>query len=199
MAIRLLKKAALLGMTLMIACASPAISASPYNRQVARIATLVAEEVNRSSEPLDYLETSRTIVRLSRIYDIDPLLVLAIIKVESGFKPTVRSHAGAIGLMQVMPIVVRAVGDEVAVRSREELFDPTKNILLGIHYFTFLRDKYRNNVQNALIAYNLGPTALDGLLVRRGFVPKGYAQKVLRTYEKYQRKMQSLLDISEFT
>lgn|SRR3989338_378966 len=201
MKLQFFKKAALLGFTsLLIACASPMISASPHNRDVARIAALMANEVSPTHvESLDLLDLSRTIVRLSRTYAIDPLLVLAIIKVESGFKPTARSHAGAIGLMQVMPIVIRAVGDEVSVYSRDDLYDPYKNILLGIHYFTFLRDKYRNNVQNALVAYNMGPTALDGLLVRRNFVPVGYSQKVMRAYEQFRKRMLALIDIAEFT
>ena len=45
----------------------------------------------------------------------------------------------------------------------------------------------------------MGPTALDGLLVRRNFVPVGYSQKVMRAYEQFRKRMLALIDIAEFT
>jgi soluble lytic murein transglycosylase-like protein len=201
MTFHFLKKAALPGLALFCACASPLASlptAPAEHRQAERIATLISEELpavdarsKNSDDSFDPSELSRHIVRLSQEYDIDPLLVLAIIKVESGFKPRARSCVGAIGLMQVMPIVLREAGSDVKVLSRDELYDPYKNVLLGIHYFTSLKDKYGNNLQNALAAYNLGPSTLDLLLTHQDFIPTSYARKVLRCYQVFQEKMRA--------
>jgi len=135
------------------------------------------------------MEISQTIVRLSQTYHVDPLLVLAIIKVESQFKPAAHSQAGAIGLMQVMPIVVRHIGSEVDVQRREDLFDPEKNILIGLHYFTYLRDKYGNNLLNTLAAYNIGPAALDERLSQQSPAPTGYYRKVMNCYDEFRRRL----------
>jgi soluble lytic murein transglycosylase len=201
MTIRFIKKTAFSGLALLFACASPMISvnkASADYQQTQRLAALISQEIPsernkakkvRKDEKLDVFEFARHVVRLSRDYEVDPLLVLAIIKVESGFKPTARSYVGAIGLMQVMPVVIRAVGSEVAVSNKAELYDPYKNVLLGIHYFTFLRDKYENNLQHALSAYNLGPTALDARLSRQDSVDTSYSRKVMKCYETYREKM----------
>lgn len=173
-------------------------NASADYQKTQRIAALISQELpnpegkpkkKQKVETLDVFEFARHVVSLSRDYDVDPLLVLAIIKVESGFKPSAKSYVGAIGLMQVMPIVIRAVGSEVQVSSSAELYDPYKNVLLGIHYFTFLRDKYENNIQNALSAYNLGPTALDARLNRQDNVDTSYSRKVMKCYEAFQEKM----------
>ncbi len=199
MKMNVFKKAAVLGMgglgMVMSSCANPSVpppQTAHHYRQVTQLAVLISEEIpprTWESETEASLEISRTVVRLSRTYRIDPLLVLSIIKVESQFRPMVTSRAGAIGLMQVMPIVVRHIGSEVDVRRKEDLFDPEKNILIGLHYFTYLRDKYENNLLNALAAYNMGPTALDGRLSRRGSVPTTYYRKVMSCYETFRRRL----------
>lgn len=197
MTMQLVKKAALLGLALLVACVSPVLSASSLDRQSIRLANIIAEELPPNSS-LALFDISRHIIRLSRDYQVDPLLVLAIIKVESDFKPRATSNVGAIGLMQLMPIVVREVGNEVKVASRNDLFDPYKNILLGIHYFTYLREKYRNNLQNTLMAYNIGPSALDELIVRQDEIPQGYYQKVMKFYERFRKRMVSIGRVAEF-
>ncbi len=190
MPIQFLKKTVLLGMALFSAFAGPMASASLEERMVVQVASLMSseEDVHLS---LDSVELSRHIVSLSRHYHIDPLLVLAIIKTESRFETTARSQAGAIGLMQVMPIVLRAVGPEIDVDRREDLLDPYKNLHLGIHYFTFLLEKYHYNLQRALAAYNVGPSALDQML-KENIFPLAYYRKVMRFYHHYYQKMKAL-------
>jgi soluble lytic murein transglycosylase len=193
MKIRIGKKTAFLGLCLFLfasACAAPIASISPYDRDVEKVANLIAGET-QDQNPLELFKLSRQILTLSRYYSLDPLLILAIIKVESGFKPTARSNVGAVGLMQVMPIVMREVGSEISVEKREELLDPYKNLHLGIYYFTYLLDKYRNNLQHALVAYNLGPSALDQHISHREAVSLDYYFKVMQWYKKFQKKMQT--------
>ncbi len=204
-----LKRLPLLLIVLSSACAAPLHQTSTtFDREVARVAILMADEIHNSRPPwhagrwpsvqddLNLFDLSRHIVTLSHSYELDPLLVLAIMKVESQFRPRVRSFAGAVGLMQVMPIVLREVGKDIDVDQREDLLDPYKNVHIGIHYFTFLLDKYRHDVEKALIAYNMGPAALDGYLARASTPSPRYYNKVMQYYRAFQEK---ILDISEVT
>lgn len=188
MKLSVLKKTALLGLALLVFSSGPLAWASPYDRQVVRIASLMVEETSSWDPRHDLLEIANHVATLARRYDLDPLLILAIIKVESGFRTQIRSHAGAIGLMQVMPIVLREVGHEIAVTKKEELYDPYKNLHLGIHYLTYLLEKYGHDLRRALVAYNLGPSALDERLSQREGIPQGYFRKVMRSYRNFQKR-----------
>ncbi len=81
-------------------------------------------------------------------------LVRAVVQVESGFNPSARSPKGALGLMQLMPAVIHEFG----VR---DPFDPAENVRAGVAYLRRLLDRYDNNEQLALAAYNAGPAAVD--------------------------------------
>jgi soluble lytic murein transglycosylase-like protein len=67
-------------------------------------------------------------------YDLSPELILAVIKVESEFNPRAYSDAGAIGLMQVMPVTGRYVGRSLGlwIDREEDLYDIEKNIQIGV-------------------------------------------------------------------
>lgn len=190
-----MKKTALAFLIFLLCGTAPGASASPREWETARLAFLISHEIPPKIS-LNLFDLSRHILRLSHSYDLDPLLVLSIIKVESQFRPRVQSHAGAIGLMQVMPIVLREVGDDLLITQREDLYDPYKNLLLGVHYLTFLLEKYGDNLELALMAYNIGPTALDEMRTRRGSHPTGYFRKVMRSYRSFQEKMRTLIEIA---
>lgn len=85
--------------------------------------------------------------------DIDPLLILSLIRQESAFNPEARSHVGARGLMQLMPATAREM--KRGVRTRQ-LVDPDLNLKLGIKYFKRLLRKYDANLIHTLAAYNAG-------------------------------------------
>jgi len=85
---------------------------------------------------------------------VDPMLVSALIKVESGYRPTARSRRGAMGLMQLMPSTAR----EYNVRHP---FEPKANIEAGIKHLKTLLDRFDGGVALALAAYNAGPGAVE--------------------------------------
>ncbi len=127
-----------------------------------------------------------TIYKESQSAQVDPLLVAALISKESSFRPTVVSHAGAVGLMQLRPFVA----EDVAIRSNEiwsgpnTLREPQLNVRLGVRYYRELIDSFNGDERLALIAYNRGPSRLRGQLRNGGSVQSRYADGILRLYQK---------------
>jgi soluble lytic murein transglycosylase-like protein len=94
------------------------------------------------------------IVEHSRLNDIRPDLVRAVVQVESAYNPYARSPKGAAGLMQLMPATAQQFGVKNA-------FSPEENLRAGVAYLRQLLNRYSNNEELALAAYNAGPNAVD--------------------------------------
>jgi len=121
----------------------------------------------------------RPLERLTRRFDVDRLLIKAMISVESCFDPQAVSRVGARGLMQLMPQTARGLGVDNA-------FDIEANLRGGIQYFQRLRQLFPDRLQAALAAYNAGPRAVH----RHGGIPpydetQDYVRRVLRQLEQY--------------
>jgi hypothetical protein len=91
------------------------------------------------------------IASLSQAHGVDPMLVSALIQVESNYKPNAKSPRGAMGLMQLMPATVR----EYNLRNP---YDPKANVAAGVKHLKSLIDRW--GVRLALAAYNAGEGAV---------------------------------------
>lgn len=123
--------------------------------------------------------------------NIDPALALAIAKVESDFNPSALSHAGAKGVMQIMP----ATAEGVFGISSDRLFDAKINIELGISFIKKLLARYDQRTDVALSHYNGGSAVQNksgGLTV----IPatQKYVDKVLSAREHFKYKAYQLSD-----
>jgi soluble lytic murein transglycosylase-like protein len=119
------------------------------------------------------------IIEAAQYYSLPPSLVKAVIATESSFNPTVTSHAGAQGLMQLMPATAR----EMQINN---VFDPRQNIFGGTRYLRVMANRFDGSIRLTLAAYNAGPTAVK----RAGGVPpyketQKYVKRVLHLYHHY--------------
>ena len=117
----------------------------------------------------------------SEKFNLEPSLVKAVIKAESGFDHKAVSKQGAQGLMQLMP----GTADEMEV---DDPYDPTQNIFGGSKYLSKLMERYKNNIEHVLAAYNAGPEKVDQY---EGVPPyketKNFIKKVMGYYREYKK------------
>ena len=109
------------------------------------------------------------IEQIARTYGLDPRLMHAVIGAESAYDPAAVSNKGAMGLMQLMPDTARRFGVE-------DPFDPTANMHGGARYLRWLMDRFQNDLELVLAAYNAG----EGAVERYGNAIPPYAET--RTY-----------------
>jgi soluble lytic murein transglycosylase-like protein len=137
---------------------------------------------------------SEAILGESSKRNLDPLLVLALIRVESDFQYTVVSPSGARGLMQIMPetgkFLAQEIGRESNLRAAafkpESLDDPHFNIRLGTYYLHDLKKQFRD-LTVTLTAYNFGPIEIQNRLDNNLEFPSDFAALVLDAYERYKK------------
>jgi hypothetical protein len=123
------------------------------------------------------------IIKASRSYQVEAALIKAVIMAESGYNPKAISRKGAQGLMQLMPSTAKWLGVHDA-------FDPVLNIDGGVRYLRRLLDRFEEDVQLALAAYNAGSRYVR----KYGGVPPFkathiYIKKVMKYRENYRKKM----------
>jgi len=102
---------------------------------------------------------SEEIEAYSEIYGLDPYLVAAIIKTESGFDKDIVSSMGAVGLMQIMPDTGKWIAEKLEISNFNEeiIADPEINIRMGTWYLKKLSEDFNGDYILVLAAYNGGP------------------------------------------
>jgi hypothetical protein len=136
------------------------------------------EPVGMSGDPVSGGKYDDIINEMAAKYGVDPALVKAIIKNESGFDQNAVSDAGAQGLMQLMPGTAKWLGVDPT--------DPRQNIEGGTKYIAQMLNNNNGNLEYALASYNWGP----GNFKKFGWdarpnETRGYVNKVITSYNEY--------------
>ncbi|MCA9548144.1 MAG: lytic transglycosylase domain-containing protein, partial [Myxococcales bacterium] len=137
----------------------------------------------------------------AQAHGVDPLLIWAVMRQESGFRPRVGSPAGALGLMQVLPATAAGMArrlKERRVPGPTALRRVWPNVHYGAAFLARLQRRYRGHLALTLAAYNAGPGHVDDWLERIGHLEadafveaipfdeaRGYVRKVLRSHAAY--------------
>ncbi len=136
----------------------------------------------REEDVPDSGDYDRIIGKVSKRFQVEPELVKAVIRAESGFNRMAVSSCGARGLMQLMPGTARTHG----VRN---IYDAEENIVGGVKHLRLLLDRHGRSLPRVLAAYNAGSYAVD----RHGGIPpiqetQDYVARVLRYRQEYLKK-----------
>lgn len=135
---------------------------------------------------------AQAIAEESAAAGLDPMLVMAVIEVESEFQQEATSVVGARGLMQVRPATLMWVAQREGVKlSRAELeADPSLNVRLGVRYLKYLKELFRGRLDLTLMAYNAGPNRLKaGLKEKNTEQWANYVRAVRREYSVLKRSL----------
>ena len=151
--------------------------------------------------PMGYSEEVSTYAKKNQL---DQGLIFALIRQESLFTPDARSHAGALGMMQLMPATAKRVArqNNISYRGTRDLLNPAKNIHLGTTYLKQLVNKFDNNEVLAMAAYNAGPHRVTKWIPEEEALPldvwietipyketRNYVKHLLSNRDIYQEKL----------
>ena len=172
------------------------VTEKPRPRELVKIYSIVKSHRPDIGES-EAWRVSEVILEESLKRDLDPILVLAVIEVESRFQYTAVSPMGARGIMQIMPgtgkFLTETRGQEIGLRPAsfrpESLDDPLLNIRLGVFYLHDLKKQFQN-LSHALIAYNVGPAEIQNRIENNLELSDVYATLVLNAYQRYKKTKQ---------
>lgn len=156
----------------------PPSDAVPYYAQFIR-------NYNKRVSAAQATRIAEGVVGFSLHYGVDARLVMALLITESGFNPNAKSHAGAMGLGQLMPGTARELGVTNAYDTTENLYGTVKLLSQHIGTYTSRTGDDFEGLTLALAAYNAGP----GAVRRHGGVPpyretQNYVRKVIALYKQ---------------
>lgn len=130
------------------------------------------DRVMRILYPVAY---EQTVLEHAQKNDLDPYLVLGLIKAESNFVSDAQSHKDAKGLMQLTDATAEWVAEKMGIEgfAVSQLTDPSVNISLGCWYLRHLLDSYDGDMTLALCAYNAGSGNVAKWLADKRYTPDG--------------------------
>jgi len=127
-----------------------------------------------------YLELAIT---QAHAHGLEPALVLGVIEAESHFDPRAVSHAGAVGMMQLMPV-------HWSKLEGQNPYDPSENVRVGCEYLARLLKVHHGDLHRALAAYNAG----SGTVRRLGGPPRftlGYVSRIIRARARWREHLKT--------
>lgn len=144
---------------------------------------------------------SAAVEQYAAAYQVEPALVYAIIRTESGFDPKADSNVGARGLMQITEETFLWIKSKIAPQEAltfEDLYTPEVNIRFGTYLLSVCMQRYGGDIPTASAAYHSGIGKVDELLKNKAYSTDGvilhtfpyqqmnnYVRKVQNNYEKY--------------
>ncbi|MFP3873868.1 MAG: transglycosylase SLT domain-containing protein [Thiohalophilus sp.] len=150
------------------------------------------------------LAHQQTVLNQARNQQIDPAWAFAVIRQESAFTTDARSHAGALGLMQLLPRTARHVARSLSLsmHGQRDILDVDNNIKLGVSYLRRVKDRFHGHPLLATAAYNAGGTNVRRWLPRDKVLPadvwvetvpfnetRNYLQRVLTYTVIYEQRL----------
>jgi soluble lytic murein transglycosylase-like protein len=169
------------------AASSPLSAVAEAPKQLTIVTEKVREEFFRKEVPFGSI-----IYKEAKKNNVRPELVAAVVQAESRFKPTARSGAGAVGLMQLVPRTGRWMG-------ARDLTNPQQNVAAGAKYLKYLNERFDGNETKVIAAYNAG----EGNVKRFGGVPpfketRNYVKKVRNYEEDFKNRVENrIADLSD--
>lgn len=161
--------------------------ATPKNSEAAELYDVIFQNISRYNQnPKEIRWIANAIFYAAKEYQVDPILISAVMETESAFNFNAFSSAGAIGLMQLMPGTAKLVGVDP--------YNPMGNVLGGVSFLKMQLDKFAGwgayRVTYAVAAYNAGP----GAVMSAGGIPNisetiHYVVKVTNNYNKILKMM----------
>lgn len=164
-----------------------------YLKDSLHLSRLISLRVDAEQWPEDKIrDLSQYVLVMSYRHKLPPALVLAVIEVESRYRPQIVSPRGAIGLMQVMPATGEYLSKRLGLewKGAHSLNDPKRNIEIGLQYLVELRDRFKRP-ELILTAYNMGPYALERRLKSGDKLPFTYYKKVMTAMNGYKKQAQA--------
>ena len=124
------------------------------------------------------------------VHSLDPCLVAAVIRAESRFRPGALSHAGAMGLMQIIPATGEWIAEKLQLEDyvAKDLYQPDINVRFGTWYLRYLLDRLDEDIESALVAYNSGLSNLLRWQSEGGVLfpeTRVYVSRVMRGWSTY--------------
>jgi len=169
------------------------VAETPHPDELVKIFSIVKSNRPDISDA-EAWRVSEVILEESEKRHLDPMMVLAVIQVESGFQYSSVSPMGARGIMQIMPETGKFLSETLsgeygfhpASFRPESLDDPLLNIRLGVYYLHDLTKQFRS-LNLALLAYNAGPAEIQNRLANNIAFSEEYATLVFDAYHNFKK------------
>jgi len=154
-----------------------------FHREMERVNIAIRQEFFANAVPYGDIIHSK-----AQKYDVDPVLVAAVMETESRFQSNARSQVGARGLMQLMPRTGRWMG-------ARNLYNAEQNVDAGAKYLKYLNARFDGNLTKMIAAYNAG----EGNVRRYNGIPpfretRSYVKNVMSRYEQRKKELKQFDD-----